>query len=145
MPDHAPKPDEHKPDDRKPDDRKDYDSGKLVADEKLVRERFWDKLRKTLGRIPFIEDAVAAYYCAMDSKTPLYVRAVLMGALAYFIVPSDVIPDFIAGLGFTDDAAVMAAAIGAVRSALKPPHFEKARAFLAKEKPADEGGKGKEG
>ncbi len=121
------------------DDRKRYDSDKLVADEKLVRERFWDKLRKTLGRIPFIEDAVAAYYCAMDSKTPLYVRAVLMGALAYFIVPSDVIPDFIAGLGFTDDAAVMAAAIGAVRSALTPAHFDKARAFLAKEKPAEEG------
>ena len=126
------------------DDRKRYESGKLVAGETLVRERFWDKLRKTLGRIPFIEDAVAAYYCAMDSKTPLYVRAVLMGALAYFIVPSDVIPDFIAGLGFTDDAAVMAAAIGAVRSALKPPHFDKARAFLAKEKPADEGEEGKE-
>ncbi len=127
-------------DDRKTDDdRKRYDSNKLVADEKFVRERFWDKLRKTLGRIPFIEDAVAAYYCAMDSKTPLYVRAVLMGALAYFIVPSDVIPDFIAGLGFTDDAAVMAAAIGAVSSALKTEHFDKARAFLAKEKPADEG------
>ncbi len=125
------------------DDRKRYDSDKLVADEKLVRERFWDKLRKTLGRIPFIEDAVAAYYCAMDHKTPLYVRAVLMGALAYFIVPSDVIPDFIAGLGFTDDAAVMAAAIGAVRSALTPAHFEKARAFLKKEKPGDEGSEGK--
>ena len=126
------------------DDRKRYDSNKLVADETLVRERFWDKLRKTLGRIPFIEDAVAAYYCAMDQKTPLYVRAVLMGALAYFIVPSDVIPDFIAGLGFTDDAAVMAAAIAAVRSALTPAHFDKARAFLAKEKPADEGEEGKD-
>ena len=127
------------PDPDRDPDREPYDSGKLVAGETLVRERFWDKLRKTLGRIPFIEDAVAAYYCAMDSKTPLYVRAVLMGALAYFIVPSDVIPDFIAGLGYTDDAAVMAAAIGAVRSALTPAHFDKARAFLEKEKPADEG------
>ena len=130
------------PDEKAPggnDDGKRYDAGKLVADEKFVRERFWDKLRKTLGRIPFIEDAVAAYYCAMDGKTPLYVRAVLMGALAYFILPSDVIPDFIVGFGFTDDAAVMAAAIGAVRSALTPAHFDKARAFLEKEQPADEG------
>ena len=148
MPDH----DRQTGDGRQTDDRRQtdddcktgYDSKKLVADEKFVRARFWDKLRKTLGRIPFIEDAVAAYYCAMDSKTPLYVRAVLMGALAYFIMPSDVIPDFIAGLGFTDDAAVMAAAIGAVRSALTPAHHDKARAFLEKEKPADEGKDGED-
>ncbi len=117
------------------DDREQYDSDKLVADETLVRERFWDKLRKTLGRIPFIEDAVAAYYCAMDSKTPLYVRAVLMGALAYFIMPSDVIPDFIVGLGFTDDAAVLAAALAAVRTALKPAHYDAAKSFLDKQAP----------
>ena len=123
-----------------------YDSEKLREDETLVRARFWDKLRKTLGRIPFVEDALAAFYCAGDRQTPTYVRAVLMGALAYFIVPSDVIPDFIAGLGFTDDAAVLAAAIAAVRSALRPEHFEKARAFLEKETPVDEGEEqGKEG
>ena len=114
------------------DDRKRYESGKLVAGETLVRERFWDKLRKTLGRIPFIEDALAAYYCATDGKTPMFVKAVLMGALAYFIVPTDVIPDFIVGLGYTDDAAVLAAAIGAVRSAMRPEHFDAARAFLTR-------------
>ncbi len=114
-----------------------YDAGKLSADEALVGERFWDKLRKTLGRVPFVEDVLAAYYCATDGATPLYVKAVLMGALAYFIVPSDVIPDFIAGLGYTDDASVLAAAIAAVRHGLKPKHFASARAFLDKEK-ADE-------
>ena len=82
--------------------------------------------------MPFIEDALAAYYCATDGKTPIYVKAVLMGALAYFIVPIDVIPDFIPGLGFTDDAAILAAAISAVRSALRPEHFDAARAFLTR-------------
>ena len=110
-----------------------YDVDKLAADETFVAERFWDKLRRTLGRVPFVEDALAAYYCATDGNTPLYVKAVLMGALAYFIVPSDVIPDFIAGLGYTDDAAVLAAAIAAVRSSLKPEHFAAARTFLMKE------------
>lgn len=119
----------------KPDDQ-DFDSAKLRDDETLVRKRFWDKLRKTLGRIPFVEDALAAYYCATDKATPLYVRAVLMGALAYFIVPSDVIPDFIAGIGFTDDAAVLAAAMAAVQAALKPAHYAAARIFLDKEPPA---------
>ena len=92
-------------------DDRNVDHDKLATDEALVNEGFWDKLRKTLGRVPFIEDALAAYYCATDGKTPLYVKAVLMGALAYFIVPIDVIPDFIPGLGFTDDAAILATAI----------------------------------
>jgi uncharacterized membrane protein YkvA (DUF1232 family) len=114
-------------------DGPDFDSGKLRDDEALVAKSFWDKLRKTLGRIPFIEDALAAYYCASDKATPLYVRAVLMGALAYFIIPSDVIPDFIVGLGFTDDASVLAAAMAAVHTALKPDHYDAARRFLDKE------------
>ncbi len=106
------------------------DPDKLPDDEALVADSFWDKLRETLGRVPFVEDALAAYYCATDRGTPLYVKAVLMGALAYFIVPSDVIPDIIAGLGYTDDAAVLAAVIAAVRSNLRPEHFASARAFL---------------
>ncbi len=114
-------------------DDRNVDHDKLRADVALVNQGFWDKLRKTLGRVPFIEDALAAYYCATDGKTPIYVKAVLMGALAYFIVPIDVIPDFIPGLGFTDDAAILAAAISAVRSALRPEHFDAARAFLKKE------------
>ena len=118
-------------------DGPDFDSGKLRDDEALVAKSFWDKLRKTLGRIPFIEDALAAYYCASDKATPLYVRAVLMGALAYFIMPADVIPDFIAGLGYTDDAAVLIAALKAIRDHLLPEHREKAVKFLEKE-PRDE-------
>ena len=122
-----------------PDDQ-DFDARKLRDDEALVQKSFWEKLRKTLGRIPFMEDALAAYYCAMDKTTPLYVRAVLMGALAYFIMPSDVIPDFIVGIGFTDDASVLAAAMAAVHTALKPAHYAAARSFLDKQSPtaADE-------
>jgi uncharacterized membrane protein YkvA (DUF1232 family) len=121
------------------DDEMDYDAAKLSADEALVADGFWDKLRRTLGHVPFVEDALAAYYCATDRATPLFVKAVLMGALAYFIVPTDVIPDFIFGLGYTDDAAVLAAALAAVRSQLRPEHFEAARAFLKRN---DEDGNG---
>jgi uncharacterized membrane protein YkvA (DUF1232 family) len=112
-----------------------FDRDKLREDESFVRAGFWDKLRKTLGRIPFVEDALAAYYCATDKASPLYVRALLMGALAYFIIPSDVIPDFIVGLGFTDDASVLAAAMAAVHSALKPAHYAAAKIFLDKQAP----------
>ncbi len=106
---------------------------KLADDERIVEQGIWRKLRETVGRIPFTEDAVAAYYCAVDRATPLTVKAILMGALAYFVIPADVIPDFIAGLGYTDDAAVLIAALKAIRDHLRPEHRDKARKFLEKE------------
>jgi uncharacterized membrane protein YkvA (DUF1232 family) len=93
-------------------------------------ERFWRKLARVLASIPFAEDLVAAYYCALDSETPTYVRAVLLGAIAYFVLPADVVPDILAGLGFTDDASVLAAALAAVGRHLRPEHRAAARARL---------------
>ena len=94
--------------------------------------QFWKKLRRVLARIPFAEDLVAAYYCAVDSETPAYVRAVLFGAVAYFILPVDMVPDFLAGLGFTDDASVLAAAVAAVGRHMQPKHRTLAKGALAR-------------
>jgi len=105
------------------------------SEERFVRERFWRKVRRTLGRVPFLEDAVAAYFCALDPRTPTRVKAVLLGALAYFILPTDLIPDFIAGLGFTDDAGVLMAALAAVGGHIKGRHRARARAVLARPEP----------
>ena len=104
----------------------------MKANEELVTTRFWRKIRKVAGQIPFMEDAIAAYYCAVDGNTPTRVRGVLLAALAYFILPTDMIPDFIAGLGFTDDATVLATAIGIVSGHIKREHKNKARVFLRK-------------
>lgn len=108
------------------------DTAQLVRDEQTVNRGFWRKARRTLGRVPFTEDAVAAFYCATDSATPLPIRATLFGALAYFVVPLDVIPDMLLGLGFTDDAAVLLAAFTAARMHITDAHREKARAWLLK-------------
>lgn len=108
------------------------DVEKLARDEAVVECGLKDKIRITLGKVPFVEDAVAAYFCAVDSKTPLYVKAVLMGAVAYFVTPADVIPDLIAGLGYTDDAAVLMAAVKAVGSNLRPEHRERASEALGR-------------
>lgn len=104
----------------------------MASDEQTVRVGFWTKARKTLGRVPFTEDAVAAFYCATDSATPLPVRATLLGALAYFVLPIDAIPDLIAGLGYTDDAAVLIAAFTAAKTHITEAHRAKARAWLLK-------------
>jgi uncharacterized membrane protein YkvA (DUF1232 family) len=105
---------------------------RLATDEAQVRQGFWKKTRSTLGKVPFTEDAVAAFYCATDSATPLPIRATLFGALAYFILPIDAIPDLLLGLGFTDDAAIMIAAFTAARTHITEDHRAKAREWLLK-------------
>ena len=109
------------------------DASDLVRNETTVRRNFWQKARRTLGRVPFTEDAVAAFYCASDSATPLPIRATLFGALAYFVLPFDAIPDFLLGLGFTDDAAILVAAFTAARMHITDDHRARARAWLLKE------------
>ncbi|HWD28691.1 MAG TPA: YkvA family protein [Rhizomicrobium sp.] len=99
-------------------------------DEARVERDFWKKLLKVAGQIPFAEDAAAAYFCATDPATPAKVKAILFAALAYFVMPFDLIPDFLAVIGYTDDAAVIALAIGAVAGAIKDTHRAKARAAL---------------
>ena len=94
--------------------------------------RFWKKLARVVARISFAEDIVAAFYCALDRQTPAYVRATLIGALTYFLLPADTVPDFLAVLGFTDDATVLAAALAAVGRHLREEHREAARRRLDK-------------
>ena len=104
----------------------------MAADETRVRQGFWQKARATLGKVPFTEDAVAAFYCATDSATPLPIRATLFGALAYFILPFDAIPDILLGLGYTDDAAIMIAAYTAAKAHITEGHRARAREWLLK-------------
>lgn len=99
--------------------------------ERLVRRRIWAKVKRTLGRVPFLDRALAAFYAAIDASTPAAAKATLFAALAYFIVPADLIPDFIAGIGFTDDAAVLLLALRTIAPHITPEHLDQARQALA--------------
>jgi uncharacterized membrane protein YkvA (DUF1232 family) len=99
--------------------------------EARVRDRFWPTVKKALRTIPFIDEVVAAYYAMLDPTTPTRARLTLIAALAYFVTPFDFVPDFVVGLGFIDDASVLAAAIAAARSSIKSEHREAARRALA--------------
>ena len=103
------------------------------ADEATVRENFWRTAKKAARHVPFMEDVVAAYYVALDHKTPLRAKGILLAALGYFVLPADAIPDFLIGVGFTDDIAVLTAAITAVRTHMKPAHKRAAREALARD------------
>jgi uncharacterized membrane protein YkvA (DUF1232 family) len=98
---------------------------------KRVRKGFWPTLKRAARQVPFSENLVAAYYCAFDPATPTRVRGVLLGALAYFVLPFDVLPDFIAGVGFTDDASVLLLAIGTVSAHITQAHRDAAKRALA--------------
>lgn len=79
-------------------------------------EDFWDKIlkyAKTAGK-EAIEKALWLYYAAQDTDTPAWAKATIYGALGYFILPIDAIPDVIPGAGYTDDVGVMAAAVATV-------------------------------
>ena len=102
----------------------------LTGKEAEVKERFFPKLTRVLAHVPFADELVAAYYCAFDKTTPMRAKGILIGALAYFILPVDVVPDFILGLGFTDDMAVLLAAFNVVRTHVNQSHRDRARDTL---------------
>ena len=95
-----------------------------------TKRRLLPKLLSVAGKIPFADDLAAAYYCALDAKTPRKVKMVLFGALGYFVLPVDAVPDVIAGLGFTDDATVLATALAVVGSHIQDHHRRAARQLL---------------
>jgi uncharacterized membrane protein YkvA (DUF1232 family) len=104
--------------------------------EQRVRREFWTKAKRVAAGLPFAEDLLAAYYCAFDASTPVQVKAALVGALAYFVLPFDVVPDFLPLVGFGDDAAVLLAAVRMVGAHMLPEHRTAARAALARLKEA---------
>lgn len=101
-----------------------------TRDEEGLKRRFWEKFRRVAGKIPFAEDLVAAFFCATDPKTPSRVKLILLGAIAYFVMPFDAVSDLLPLFGFADDAAVLAAAISQVASSITEDHRAKARETL---------------
>jgi uncharacterized membrane protein YkvA (DUF1232 family) len=113
----------------------DFSSGfeaaeRLAEDRESLRKRFWHKMKRGAAKLPFAEDLLAAYYCAFDKETPRHVQVALLGALAYFVLPFDFIPDVMPVLGFTDDAAVLATALRMVATNITDDHRAAARAAL---------------
>lgn len=94
----------------------------VQVNEARVRRGFWPKLARTAARIPFARELVAVWHCARDPETPPAAKGIMLAALAYFVMPTDAIPDVLAGVGFTDDAAVIAAVVSMLGANLKPRH-----------------------
>ena len=109
-----------------------WDVARVARERAYVRRGFWTKAKRVAASLPFAEELLTAYYCAFDRATPRHVQAALIGALAYFVLPFDAIPDMLPVLGYTDDAAVLAAAIKLVSTHIRPEHRAAAQAALAR-------------
>jgi uncharacterized membrane protein YkvA (DUF1232 family) len=92
-------------------------------------ESFWEKVKKygKLAGIVVLERAFTLYYALIDVDTPDWAKVVIIGALGYFIVPLDAIPDIAIPLGYTDDAAVLAGALFTIHAHIKDEHKDKGR------------------
>ena len=92
----------------------------------------WTKLGKyavTAGK-QVVEKVLTLYYCMLDRDTPAWAKAVIVGALGYFIMPLDAIPDLTPVAGYADDLGALAAAAGMVAIHIKPEHHKKAKEKL---------------
>jgi len=101
-----------------------------MSKQNFVKKGFWGKVKKYAGKVPFIRDAIAMYHSMLDSDTPLNVKITIAGALAYFIMPLDAIPDFLAGIGYLDDAGIVASALTIVSNYVTKEHYNEADDFL---------------
>ena len=100
------------------------------VNEMRVSRGFWPKIRRTASRIPFAANALSVWFAARDPETPTAAKGIMLGALAYFVLPIDAIPDIFAGIGFTDDAAVITALIATLGANIKRRHKNQATAAL---------------
>jgi uncharacterized membrane protein YkvA (DUF1232 family) len=102
----------------------------VKVNEQQVSRGFWPKIRRTASRIPFADQVLAVWYAARDPETPTAAKGIMLGALAYFVMPVDAIPDVFAGIGFTDDAAVVAALLATLGAHVRHRHRDLARDAL---------------
>ncbi|MBF32991.1 MAG: hypothetical protein CME85_15720 [Henriciella sp.] len=107
----------------------------LESDRARTRRGFMPKLLRLAGKLPFADDLAAAYFAAIDPATPRKAKAVLFAALAYFVMPTDSVPDFIVGFGFADDATVLATALSIVGAQVRDRHRRSARRLLGLSEP----------
>lgn len=106
----------------------------VAVNEVRVQRGFWPKIKRTAARIPFANQALSVWFAARDPQTPMAAKGLMLGALAYFVLPIDAIPDVFVGIGFTDDAAVFAALIATLGANIRPRHREDAEAALERMK-----------
>ncbi|HDU8584715.1 YkvA family protein [Vibrio sp. Y58_MX_L22] len=93
---------------------------------------FWRKMKNSVKKAgeEIAVMGIKSWLAMADSNTSVRHKAILGGALAYFVLPTDMVPDVLAGVGFTDDMAALTLAANSVGNAITKEHEEQAREKL---------------
>lgn len=102
--------------------------------EEFSENKFSDKIAKYAKKAgsKLIYTAYVLYYSLFDKNFPIKQRAIVIGALGYFILPFDLVPDMVPALGYADDLAALLYAFKAVKDHITPEMKEKARLAATK-------------
>ncbi|WP_343291970.1 YkvA family protein [Vibrio harveyi] len=94
---------------------------------------FWRKMKNSVKKAgeEMAVMGIKSWLAMADSNTSVRHKAILGGALAYFVLPTDMVPDVLAGVGFTDDMAALTLAANSVGNAITDEHEEQAREKLS--------------
>jgi uncharacterized membrane protein YkvA (DUF1232 family) len=96
--------------------------GQEASPGQFSEQGFWQKI-KTFAAFAgkeVVEKALILFFAAQRPETPLWAKTAIYSALAYFILPTDAIPDFIPFTGYADDLGTLMAALGAVTACITP-------------------------
>ena len=107
-----------------------YEPKGLVVLERLVRRRLWQRLRALAASLPFAQEVLSAYFCAIDPRTPLGVKATLLATLAGFLVPSRLVPKALRSLVMGGDIALLLGSLQNFAAHITPEHRVRARLLL---------------
>lgn len=93
---------------------------------------FWQKLKRFAKKagIKVVYTALLLYYLLQSPNVPIKAKAVIVGALGYFISPLDFIPDIIIGIGYSDDLGILLGALISVAMYVDKDLRQKAQARI---------------
>jgi len=104
----------------KPEELVELEAGSSEEKEKYIDENLWEKLERVGKKISFAKDIFALVKYMRDSNVSWYRKSIVVGALIYFIVPIDAIPDITPLIGYLDDLGVITAVLKFLGSELIP-------------------------
>ena len=99
-------------------------------DDRRVEENFWPKIKRVAAKVPGVADVLALAFYMNSRHAPLEHKVSIMATLAYFVLPIDLIPDFLGVIGYTDDIAVALGLIKFIGSEIMRPYRLYARRWL---------------
>lgn len=109
------------------------DQAMIVASKKHYSEEgLWEKVKNVAKKagLQVVYLVLVLYYTAIADSTPSAKKGIIYGALGYFILPLDLVPDAIPVVGFSDDLAALLWCVATVASSLTPEIKSQAEAKL---------------